>query len=53
MSTLTQQAGPATAGPAHPLRQRRPLGDRTFQIVALACGLLVLVILVLIAFSTT
>jgi len=53
VSTLTQQAGPATAGPAHPLRQRRPLGDRTFQIVALACGLLVLVILVLIALSTT
>jgi len=41
------------AGSAHPLRQRRPLGDRTFQIIALACGLLVLVILVLIAFSTT
>src|SRR5262245_10895712 len=40
------------AGPAHPLAQRRPLGDRTFQIIALACGLLVLVILVLIAFST-
>jgi phosphate transport system permease protein len=54
VSTLTQQAGPAgVAGPAHPLKQRRPLGDRTFQIVALACGLLVLVILVLIAFSTT
>jgi phosphate transport system permease protein len=54
VSTLTQQAGPATpAGPAHPLSQRRPLGDRTFQIVALACGLLVLVILILIAFSTT
>src|SRR5215471_15342036 len=41
------------AGSAHPLAQRRPLGDRTFQIIALACGLLVLVILVLIAFSTT
>ena len=54
MSTVTQQAGPATpAGPAHPLAQRRPLGDRTFQIVALACGLLVLVILILIALSTT
>jgi phosphate transport system permease protein len=54
VSTLTQQAGPAgVAEPAHPLKQRRPLGDRTFQIVALACGLLVLVILVLIAFSTT
>ncbi|HXZ73847.1 MAG TPA: hypothetical protein VEH31_23660, partial [Streptosporangiaceae bacterium] len=54
MSTVTQQAGPAIpAGPAHPLAQRRPFGDRTFQIIALASGLLVLVILVLIAFSTT
>jgi len=35
------------------LSERRPLGDRTFQILALASGLLVLVILVLIAFSTT
>jgi phosphate transport system permease protein len=51
---LTQEAGPATpAGPAAPLSQRRPLGDRTFQIITLAAGLLVLVILVLIAFSTT
>jgi phosphate transport system permease protein len=32
---------------------RRPLGDRTFQIVALASGLLVLAILVLIALSTS
>jgi phosphate transport system permease protein len=48
------QAGPAApAGPASPLSQRRPLGDRGFQLLALACGLLVLVILVLIAFSTT
>ena len=54
MSTVTQQAGPASpAGPARPLAERRPLGDRTFQIIALASGLLVLVILVLIAFSTT
>ena len=54
MSTVTQQAGPAgMAGSAHPLAQRRPLGDRTFQVIALASGLLVLVILVLIAFSTT
>jgi phosphate transport system permease protein len=46
------QAGPAAqAGPA--LSQRRPLGDRGFQVLALACGLLVLVILVLIAVSTT
>jgi phosphate transport system permease protein len=54
VSTVTQEAGPAgTAGPAHPLAHRRPLGDRTFQIITLAAGLVVLVILVLIAFSTT
>jgi len=48
------QAGPAgTAGPASALAHRRPLGDRTFQIVALAAGLLVLVILVLIAVTTS
>jgi phosphate transport system permease protein len=41
------------AGSTRPLSQRRPFGDRTFQIVTLAAGLLVLVILVLIAFSTT
>ncbi|MBO0803672.1 MAG: phosphate ABC transporter permease subunit PstC, partial [Nocardiopsaceae bacterium] len=38
--------------PPHPLAQRRPLGDRGFQYLALAAGLLVLVILVLIAVST-
>jgi phosphate transport system permease protein len=48
------RADPAgTAGSAHPLSRRRPLGDRTFQALALASGLLVLVILVLIAISTT
>ena len=53
MSTVTE-AGPAdVAGPAGALSERRPLGDRGFQILALACGLLVLVILVLIAVSTT
>ncbi len=54
MSTVTR-ADPATpAGSAHAaLRERRPLGDRSFQILALACGLLVLVILVLIAVSTS
>ncbi len=54
MSTVTR-ADPATpAGAARAaLRERRPLGDRSFQILALACGLLVLVILVLIAVSTT
>jgi phosphate transport system permease protein len=44
-------AGPA--GSTRSLSQRRPLGDRTFQILALACGLLVLVILVLIAVTTS
>jgi len=54
VSTVTQRADPAgTAGPARPLSERRPLGDRTFQVIALASGLLVLVILVLIAVSTT
>jgi len=52
MSTAVK-AGPAsTAGPAHPLAHRRPLGDRGFAILALASGLLVLLILVLITFST-
>lgn len=53
MSTVTQ-AGPAdTAGSAGPLAHRRPLGDRAFAVLAAACGLLVLVILVLIAVSTS
>jgi phosphate transport system permease protein len=52
MSTAVQ-AGPAKpTGPAHPLAHRRPLGDRGFQILALASGLLVLVILALIAVTT-
>ena len=50
MSTVTQ-AGQAV--PASALAQRRSLGDRGFQVLALAAGLLVLVILVLIAVSTT
>ena len=41
------------AGSARPLSERRPLGDRGFQALALASGLLVLVILVLIAVSTS
>jgi len=54
VSTVTQQAGPTVpAGPARPLSERRPLGDRTFAAIALGAGLLVLVILVLIALSTT
>jgi phosphate transport system permease protein len=48
------KADPASpAGSAGPLSQRRPLGDRGFQILALASGLLVLVILVLIGVSTS
>ena len=52
--TTAVKADPAgTAGSASPLSVRRPLGDRGFQILALASGLLVLVILVLIAVSTS
>ena len=48
------QADPATpAGSAHPLAHRRPLGDRVFAILAAAAGVLVLVILALIAISTS
>ena len=47
-ATSTQQAVPSSA-----LSERRPFGDRLFQILALAAGLLVLVILVLIAIETT
>jgi len=53
MSTTVAQADPAAAGSADPLKERRPLGDRVFQILALASGLLVLVILVWIAVSTS
>ena len=53
MSTVTQADPASPAGSARALSERRPLGDRTFQIIALASGLLVLVILVLIAVTTT
>jgi phosphate transport system permease protein len=43
----------APAEPADPLAQRRPLGDRAFAILALGSGLLVLVILIGIAISTS
>jgi len=49
--TRVDPAGPA--GSARALSERRPLGDRGFQVLALASGLLVLVILILIAVSTT
>jgi phosphate transport system permease protein len=52
--SATVQADPATpAGSASGLKQRRPLGDRGFQLLALGSGLLVLVILVLIAVTMT
>jgi len=48
--SATVKAGPTTpAGPASGLSPRRPLGDISFQVIALVSGLLVLVILVLIA----
>ena len=53
MSTVTKSDPAIPAGSARPLEQRRPLGDRGFAIVTLACGLLVLVILLLIAITTT
>jgi len=54
MSAVTEVGPAGTAGPtASPLTERRPLGDRGFQILALSCGLLVLVILVLIAVTTS
>ena len=53
MSTVAQADQATPAGSARALSERRPLGDRGFQVLALACGLLVLVILVLIAISTS
>ena len=52
--TVLPQADPASpAGSARSLSERRPLGDRGFQLLALGSGLLVLVILVLIAVTTS
>ena len=53
MSTAAQAGPAAPAGSANPLAHRRPLGDRIFQILAAAAGVLVLVILALIAISTS
>ncbi|MDQ2814582.1 MAG: phosphate ABC transporter permease subunit PstC [Actinomycetota bacterium] len=53
MSTVAQADPAIPAGSARPLSERRPLGDRGFQLLALASGLLVLVILILIAVSTS
>jgi phosphate transport system permease protein len=52
VSTATKADPAVPAGSAGPLSHRRPLGDRGFAWLALACGLLVLIILVLIAVST-
>src|SRR3984885_8106338 len=49
MSAVTKADPASPAGSAHALSHRRPLGDRGFHLLALASGLLVLVILVLIA----
>jgi phosphate transport system permease protein len=53
VTTAVEEARPELGSPGGGLSERRPLGDRAFQILALASGLLVLVILVLIAISTT
>lgn len=53
MSAATKADPASPAGSARPLSERRPLGDLSFQVVALVAGLLVLVILVLIAVSTS
>ena len=53
MSTVTRVDPAVPAGSTGHLDQRRPLGDRSFAILALASGLLVLVILVLIAVTTS
>jgi len=53
MSTAAQADPAAPVGSASPLAHRRPLGDRIFQILAAAAGVLVLVILALIAISTS
>ena len=53
MTAVTQVDPAAPAGSTGPLSRRRPLGDRAFQILSLAAGLLVLVILVLIAVTTS
>jgi phosphate transport system permease protein len=53
VSTVTKVDPASPAGSAPTLSERRPLGDRSFQVITLAAGLLVLVILVLIAVSTS
>ena len=50
---LQRRIRPFRPDPPTPWQQRRPLGDRGFAILALSAGLLVLVILVLIAITTS
>jgi phosphate transport system permease protein len=53
MSAVVEGDPAGQAGSAHPLAHQRPLGDRLFQILAASAGVLVLVILALIAISTS
>ena len=53
MSSVAQADPAVPTGSAGALSKRRPLGDRGFQVLTLASGLLVLVILLLIAISTS
>jgi phosphate transport system permease protein len=53
MSAVVRADPAIPAGSAHPLAHQRPLGDRLFAILAAAAGVLVLVILALIAISTS
>jgi len=53
VSTISRVDPAVPAGSTRALEHRRPLGDRSFAIIALASGLLVLVILVLIAITTS
>ncbi len=53
MSAATKVDPAIPAGSTRVLSTRRPLGDRGFQALALGAGLLVLVILVLIAITTS
>ncbi len=53
MNAATSADPAVPAGSAASLSKKRPLGDRTFQLVTLVAGLLVLVILVLIAVTTS
>jgi phosphate transport system permease protein len=53
VSAVTEVDPAWPAGSTRALSAQRPLGDRIFQVLTLASGLLVLVILVLIAVSTS